>query len=49
MDVSGLKFFRIDVAGASRKHGVGLFIRKNIQAIMIDVSVANILVVHVLE
>ena len=49
VDISGYNFFRKDVAGATRKHGVGLYIRKNIQAIMIDVSVANTLVVHVLE
>ena len=48
-DVSGYSFLRKDVAGTTTKHGVGLYIRKNIQAIMIDVSVANTLVVHVLE
>ena len=47
--ISGYNFFRKDVAGATRKHGVGLCIRKNNQPMMIDVSVANTLVVHVLE
>ena len=47
--ISEYNFFRKDVAGATRKHGVGLYIRKKIQAIMIDLSVANTLVVHVLE
>ena len=49
MDISGYNCFREDVAGATRKHLVGLYIRKNIQAIIIDVSLANTLVVHVVE
>ena len=47
VEVCGHNFFRKDVASATRKHGVGLYIRKNIQAIVIDVTVANTLVVHV--
>ena len=49
VDVSRNNVFREDVAGATRKHDVGLYIRKSNQAIMIDVSVANTSVVHVLE
>ena len=47
--ISGYNFFPKDVAGTTTKHGVGLYIGKNIQAKMIDVSVDNTLVVHVLE
>ena len=49
VDISGYNFFPKDVAGATKKHGVESYIRRNIQAIMFDVSVANNLVVHVLE
>ena len=48
-DISGYIFFRKDVGGATRKHGVRLYIMKNNQAIIIDVSVTSILAVHVLE
>ena len=37
VDISGYEFFRKDVAGATRTHGVRMYNRKNIQAIMIDV------------
>ena len=49
VDVYEENFFRKYVAGTTKKHGVELYIRKNIQAEMIDVSVDNTLVVHALD
>ena len=49
MTISGYNFFHKYVAYTTTKHGFELYIRKNIQATMIDVSAANTLVVHVLE
>ena len=49
VDIYGYNFFRKDVAGTTTKHVVEFYIRKNIQAIMNDVSVAKTVVVHVLE
>ena len=49
-DTYEYNLFCKDVICAARKQGVGLYIRKNIQSKVIDVSVANTLVVvHVLE
>ena len=45
--IDGFNFFRKDVEGEVRKHGVGLYLEKNLDAVEDDVSVANLLSVYV--
>ena len=48
VELPGYKFFRKDVSGTIRKHGVGLYLDSSIQAVPVEVEVPNVLVVNVL-
>ena len=47
VDLNGFTFFRSDVVGNIKKHGVGLYIKKELNAVSDDVDLANVLSVFV--
>ena len=49
VDLPGFNFFRGDVVGEVRKHGTGLFVRKEFKAVPLDVTVPNVVAVEVPE
>ena len=49
VDVPGFRFFRGDVAGAVRKHGVGLYVKDSLECVPIEVDIPNVLSVYVGE
>ena len=49
VEIPRYKFFRRDVGGRVRKHGVGLYLREELDAVQVDVNVPNVLVVHLVE
>ena len=48
VELPGYKFFRRDVSGTIRKHGVGLYLDSSIQVVPVEVEVPNVLVVNIL-
>ena len=49
VNLPGFRFFRGDVAGAVRKHGVGLYVKDSLNVVPIEVDIPNILSVYVGE
>ena len=49
VDIDGFTFFRKDVGGLVRKHGVGLYVLNTMNVISVDVEVSNVLVVFIPE
>ena len=46
VDIVGYDFFRCDVVGQIRKHGVGLYVKRGLDVVRVEVEVPNVLVVH---
>ena len=49
VDLPGFRFFRSDVVGPVKKHGVGLYVAQRFVAVPCEVDVANVLSVYVEE
>ena len=47
VDIVGYNFFRCDVTGQIRKHGVGLYLRKEVEGVQVEVGLPNVVVVSV--
>ena len=47
VDIEGYRFFRRDVEGTTRKHGVGLYINKDLSVVPDEIDVPNVLSVYV--
>ena len=47
--IPGYNFVRPAIGGCVRKHGVGLYLRSNLDFVTVDTDVPNLLAVHVLE
>ena len=47
VDLPGFTFFRKDTDSPSRKHGVGVYCRSELQAVKIDLDIPNVLVIHI--
>ena len=48
VELAGYRFYRCDVEGTVRKHGVGLYLADGLDAASVDINVPNVLVVHLL-
>ena len=49
VEIPGYRFYRRDVEGRVRKHGVGLYLKRELDAVLVEVNVPNVLVVHLIE
>ena len=49
VDLPGFCFFRGDVVGSIRKHGVGIYVDSRYKVRQIDVSIANLVIVYFVD
>ena len=49
VNIPGFRFHRGDVVGEVRKHGAGLYVYHALRHIKVDVSISNVVVVHLLD
>ena len=49
VDIPDFNFFRGDTTGNVRKHGAGLYVSKSLAALLLEVTIPNIVVVFIPE